>query len=228
MREGHDTDGVVPLPCPPRAPGPPRLVPVLIRCGATAEAAESVEADLLSRWREPHRRYHDHRHLAEVLDRVEHLAAHAVHLDRVRCAAWWHDAVHDGRAGDDERASAALAREQLSGLGVPDRDVEAVARLVLLTVDHDPGSPPDPDAAVLCDADLGVLAAPARRYDGYAADVRLEYAHVPDAQFNHGRSAVLRGLLTAPRLFRTPTGAAWEEPARDNVNRELARLAAQR
>jgi predicted metal-dependent HD superfamily phosphohydrolase len=204
----------------------PDLVPILTRLGADAGAAATVEADLLVRWAEPHRSYHDTRHLDEVLDRVEELARHAEHPDLVRCAAWWHDAVHDGRAGDDERASAALARGQLLGLGVRRRDVDAVTTLVLVTTDHDPGDPADPDAAVLCDADLGVLAAAPDRYQEYAADVRREYGHVPDELFRAGRAAVLRRLLSHERLFRTPTAAGWEPVARANVSRELDALAA--
>lgn len=202
------------------------LAPVLVRLGAAPGPAAAVEADLLHRWREPHRRYHDVRHLQEVLDRVEECAGHAEHLDLVRCAAWWHDAVHDGRAGDDERASAALAREQLTSLGVAGRCVEVIAELVLLTASHDPGSPADPDAAVLCDADLGILAADRGRYDTYAIDVREEYGHVPDELFRAGRAAVLRRLLGLPRLFRTPTGTTWEARARANVSRELEQLGA--
>ena len=206
--------------------GAPDLVPVLVRLGAQPDAARQVQEDLLRRWAEPHRSYHDTRHLAEVLARVEELSGHAEHADLVRCAAWWHDAVHDGRAGDDERASAALAHDQLRALGVAGRHVDAVAELVLLTTHHDPGDPADPDAAVLCDADLGILAARQERYDEYAADVRAEYGHVPDELFSAGRAGVLRRLLSHRRLFRTPTGTRWEEAARDNVSRELARLGA--
>jgi predicted metal-dependent HD superfamily phosphohydrolase len=206
----------------------PDLVPVLLRLEADPGAAAAVRDDLLGRWAEPHRTYHDTRHLAEVLQRVEELVGHAEHPDLVRCAAWWHDAVHDGRAGDDERASAALAREQLLGLGVSGRRADTVAELVLVTTDHDPGEPADPDAAVLCDADLGVLAADPARYREYAADVRREYGHVPDDLFRAGRAAVLRRLLSHPRLFRTPRAAAWEPAARENVSRELDALAAAR
>lgn len=204
----------------------PALAAVLVRLGAPAGPAAAVEADLLLRWGEPHRAYHDVRHLHEVLGHVEQLAHHAERPDLVRCAAWWHDAVHDGRAGDDERASAALARDQLTALGVAPRDVDVVAGLVLLTVHHDPGDPADPDAAVLCDADLGILAAPPERYAVYATDVRTEYAHVPDELFRAGRAAVLRRLLGHRRLFRTPTAAAWEDRARENLSRELDALGA--
>lgn len=204
------------------------LVVALAAVGAEPGPAAAVASDLLRRWSEPHRRYHDLRHLREVLDRVDLLQAHADRPHLVRLAAWWHDAVHDGRAGADERASARLAEASLTGLGVAASVAAEVARLVLVTTDHRPVGPKDRDAEVLCDADLGILAAEPERYAGYAADVRQEYAHVPDDDFRTGRSTVLRRLLEQPRLFRTPTATAWEQQARANVTAELDRLGAAR
>ena len=65
--------------------------------------------EMLTRWSEPHRRYHDVDHLRSVLHIVDQLAGDAVDPDAVRLAAWFHDAVYSGRPGDDERTSAELA-----------------------------------------------------------------------------------------------------------------------
>jgi len=190
------------------------------------EAIHAAGTGLLRRWNEPHRRYHDVVHLTAVLAVVDAAQSHADRPDLVRLAAWCHDAVYDPRAGGDanERASAELAAGLLQGMGVPAESVSEVVRLVLLTVGHRPG-PEDRNAALLCDADLAVLASPAPDYDRYAAAIRAEYAHVPDPAFRAGRAAVLRGLLALPALFHTPDLArSGERPARDNLRRELAGL----
>ncbi len=193
----------------------------------SADSSSAVDAwgrDLLALWRQPHRRYHDALHLTEVLDRVDLLARHAADLDAVRLAAWTHDAVYDPRAaaGANETASADVAREALADLAHP--AVREVVRLVLLTATHDAGGD-DPDGQVLCDADLGVLAAGDERYARYAAGVRAEYAHVPDDAFAAGRSAVLEQLLAHDRLFATATAyELWERRARANVEAELRSL----
>lgn len=173
--------------------------------------------DLLRRWTEPHRRYHDQRHLREVLDALDRLSAD-VPLE-VWLAAWFHDAVHDGQP-DDEQRSADLAARLLGPLP----STAEVVRLVLLTVTHDP-APGDRSGELLCDADLAILAASPERYAEYAADVRAEYAHVSDADFARGRADVLRGLIAPERIYRTPVGREWEPRARANVAAELARLA---
>ena len=194
--------------------------------GAAADDALVAAAGdaLIARWREPHRRYHDADHLVEVLEGVDALEAAAADPGAVRLAAWFHDAVYDGRPGDDERRSAELAVEVLTGLGVPQERVGEVARLVRVTEHHQPPSG-DPDGAVLCDADLAILAADVDRYQRYVAAVRAEYAHVPEGLFRQGRATVLRALEAMPRLYRTEAGRErWEAAARANLARELSEL----
>jgi len=196
--------------------------------GATADEPTVTAAGmaLIRRWSEPHRHYHTLAHLTAVLAVVDAHAHTAAAPDRVRLAAWWHDAVYNPRATGDanERASAALAERTLRALGVAPEGAAEVARLVLLTARHEVGSD-DPDGALLCDADLAVLAAAPAVYDEYAAAIRREYAHVPDPDFRRGRAAVLRHLLGLPALYRVPSLAAqWEASARANLSRELASL----
>ncbi|MGH8829433.1 MAG: HD domain-containing protein [Jiangellaceae bacterium] len=186
--------------------------------------AEAAGRDLLARWSQPHRHYHAVAHLRAVLDAIDELITEAHDADNVRLAAWFHDAVYDGRPGDDERASADLARDVLGRLGLAPARVEEIARLVLLTADHDP-APGDPSGAVLCDADLAVLGGSPEDYAAYAAAVRSDYAHIDDAVFRTGRVAVLEALLAADPLFRTQVGRArWEATARRNLSTELALL----
>ncbi|WP_194823576.1 metal-dependent phosphohydrolase [Micromonospora sp. S-DT3-3-22] len=204
-----------------------RWVAAALTAGAVdGPALTAAGSDLLARWREPHRRYHTAHHLRAVLDLVDRHADLADRPERVALAAWTHDAVYDPRAAADanERASAELAGTLLTGLGVPAATVAEVRRLVLLTAGHRT-APGDRDGALLCDADLAVLATPPEVYDGYASAIRAEYAHVPEADFRTGRARVLDGLLALPALFRLPPLAArWEAPARANLRRELASL----
>jgi predicted metal-dependent HD superfamily phosphohydrolase len=187
---------------------------------------ESAALHLLHRYAEPHRAYHDGRHLGEVLTAVALLAENAHDLPVVVAAAWWHDAVYDVTAtpGGNEEASAALAERTLGGWSVDPARVARVGALVRMTASHDVPDG-DGDAAVLSDADLAVLAAGPDRYGEYTADVRREYAHVPDELFATGRAAVLRQLLGHDRLYRTEQAhERWEQLARINLEGELAAL----
>ncbi|MFF7770835.1 hypothetical protein ACFZC7_30545 [Streptomyces massasporeus] len=179
---------------------------------------------LLTRWQEPQRRYHTVEHLTAVLDRVDELERYARDPDVVRLAAWFHDAVYLPDRSENEERSARLAERALAEAGVPDAKTAEVARLVRLTVTHDPADD-DPDGQVLCDADLAVLASPPSAYAAYTTAVREEYHFVPSDAFREGRAAILRQLLDLPRLFRTPHGTAeWEATARYNLTAELEML----
>ncbi|WP_374112384.1 hypothetical protein [Streptomyces sp. CC210A] len=192
--------------------------------GGRGPEADRYAHELLRRWAEPQRRYHTTDHLLAVLHRVDELAGHAGDLAAVQLAAWFHDAYYLPDRSTNEERSARLAELALPELGVDPSRTAEVARLVRLTVTHDPG-PGDLDGEVLCDADLAVLASEPERYAVYAAAVREEYGFVPDDAFRAGRAAVLRQLLDLGRLFRTPYGAErWEGAARRNLRAELARL----
>lgn len=180
-----------------------------------------ARAALLAAYDDPRRGYHDVRHLTEVLDRLDELAAAGAALDAtpVALAAWFHDGVYDGQPGAEER-SAAWAERALADTA----HAAEVARLVRITEAHDPA---DDDLAgqALCDADLAILASERPRYDEYVAGVRRDYAHVSDRDFAVGRAAVLRDLADRDHLFRTAYARQhWEPAARANLARELAEL----
>ena len=179
-------------------------------------------AALVAAWSEPHRRYHDLAHLAAVLGLVGELAGAAADADAVRLAAWYHDVVYDPERTDNEQVSAERARAGLRGL-VTDERLDEVARLVRLTAGHDP-APDDANGAVLCDADLAVLAAPPEAYAAYASAIRLEYGHLSDEEFTAGRIAVLEHLLALPTLYRTEAAQPWTDTARANLTAELTLL----
>jgi predicted metal-dependent HD superfamily phosphohydrolase len=181
-------------------------------------------ADLVRRYAAPSRRYHDLRHLATVLDAVDVLSGEAADPRLVRLAAWYHDAVYEVDRDDNEERSAALADRSLSTAGLHQADVAEVARLVRLTATHAPRRG-DANGAVLCDADLAVLAGGADEYAAYLAAVRAEYGRFSDEEFRAGRTAVVEELLRLPALYSTAHGtAAWEAAARANLRAELAAL----
>src|SRR5690349_5605702 len=79
----------------------------------------SVREDLERRWSQPHRGYHDLRHLDEVLRALAELRPSAIENDQdwagAVLAAWFHDAVYDVETpADNERLSSQLARTALS------------------------------------------------------------------------------------------------------------------
>jgi predicted metal-dependent HD superfamily phosphohydrolase len=181
---------------------------------------------LVAAYSAPERHYHNLEHLGEMFRVVGRLAAHTDDPLAVQLAIWFHDVVYDPRAKDNEAHSAALAAEMLSPLGIPAATIDRVARLVNATAHLAPAEPTaDRDTAVLLDADLAILGAAEERYRRYAADIRKEYAFVPDADYRKGRAAVLRLFLARPRIFVNQLlFEEGEARARANLAAELKEL----
>jgi predicted metal-dependent HD superfamily phosphohydrolase len=199
---------------------PPRLISLLSSWGADAPAVRVVAADIVTRYAEPHRRYHTSEHIEEMLAITDRLGA----TDEVTCAVWFHDVIYDPPRADNEARSAEHARQALGSLVAPVACVDEVARLVGSTKLHDPIEG-DRNGQVLTDADLAILGAPAARYERYVRDVRAEYAQVSDEEWRAGRKRVLDNFLARPTLFFAPqVRDACDAQARTNLRAELASL----
>ena len=178
---------------------------------------------LVAMYAEPQRHYHNLRHIEDCLrefDSVRHLAREPV---AVELAVWFHDAVYDTRAGDNEERSAELARKWLSEGGADARLVEAVGQLVLATKKHDASL--HVDAPILVDADLSILGQAVERYWEYEAEIRKEYEWVPEAVFAAKRAEILEGFLARERIYKTEEFfGRLEERARVNLRASVQRL----
>ncbi len=164
--------------------------------------------------------------MAWVIRHIEELAAveHVDHLDEVVAAAFYHDAVYEPTHPANERASARLARRDLTTLGWSDERAERVAAMIEATAHGDSGTPIG-DTAILLDADLAILGSDPAAYSDYVASVRAEFRHVDDDDWRTGRASVLQGFVDRPAIYSTPTARGlWEQRARANLATELAEL----
>jgi len=204
-----------------------------VAAGATANEGELVSScrALLDCWSGPERIYHGPKHLVDVLMHVDELAEEAHAPDLVRLAAWFHGSgfsaqarsAYANKAGEDEVASGARARLQLMDLGVSADTAERVSNLVTNLVRHQLVRS-DLDSAVLNDADLAILKSDPQHYKEYLRAIREEYAHIPTIDFVRTRLHITAKLLARPQLFTTVGAAGWEDPARENLTAERARL----
>jgi predicted metal-dependent HD superfamily phosphohydrolase len=192
------------------------------RLGARTDSGALAD-ELLTAWAAPGRVYHDVRHLEDCLAQLDELSLPALTRDRVEAAIWFHDAVYDSLAADNEDRSARWAMESLPALGLDPELAADVARLVRLTRDHAPGA--EEAGRLLCDIDLSILGRPSAEFDTYEQRVRAEYAWVPEAAYRVGRRRVLSAFLQRDPLFQTePFRQRFESSARANLQRALAAL----
>lgn len=199
-----------------------RFEALLRRLGAGGDTGACAEA-LLEAWAAPQRRYHDTSHLVDCLARLDEAPALPSERDLVEAALWFHDAVYDPLATDNEERSAEWARRALARLGVSPSTIEEVARLVLLTRHTAP--PRDPAGWLVCDVDLSILGRAPAEFDEYDRRIRAEYAAVPEAAYREGRRRILSALLTREPLYGTRLfRERYEAAARANLRRAIQRL----
>jgi len=191
---------------------------LLIALGLEPDDYFSILDDLLTRYTQPHRVYHNLDHLAAMFALMPAEYAEQAVLD---FATWFHDAVYDPTRGDNEEQSAVLARKRLEQMRLPQVLIQQVEQLILATRTH---TATDPATALLLDADLTILGADERVYHAYSRAIRQEYAWVSEEAYRAGRTEVLQSFLARKKIYQTPGFAHLEAPARENLGHELKRL----
>ena len=145
--------------------------------------------------------------------------------EAVEAAIWFHDAIYDSRAKDNEAQSAALAETRLAGRTDAGR-LKRISAMILATATHQLPRFDDAaatrDASLFLDMDLSVLGAAPDAFDAYERAVRREYDWVEEPMWRAGRSAVLTNFLARPHIFHTEEFRQRFEPqARLNMARSL-------
>ena len=186
----------------------------------TAGDPQLIYQELVSRYSEPQRHYHNLAHVAECIAEFDSARQLAQDPTAVEVAIWFHDAVYDTHAADNEERSAKLAKERIAqacgwvGLS------ESVAALVLATKTHDPAL--NPDAPLLVDVDLSILGKPKDRFGEYEAQIRREYEWVPIETFKVKRAEILERFLARDRIYTTDHFFdIYEQPARTNLRNSI-------
>ncbi|WP_373789212.1 HD domain-containing protein, partial [Delftia acidovorans] len=158
-----------------------------------ASAPQPVLAELLQSYSEPQRHYHTLQHLGEAMGLLQPALGLAAHPGEVALALWFHDAVYQTQAKDNEARSTDWAPDVLRGQGLPAEVAGRVHGLIMATCHA--AQPSGIDAQLLVDADLGILAADPLRFAEYELQVRAEYEWVPLPLYRAKRREVLQGFM---------------------------------
>lgn len=192
------------------------------RLGARGDA-QAVLNSLLSRYSETHRAYHTLEHVEYCLNELESVRYLVVNPDAVELALWYHDAVYDTKATDNEERSAFLAVEMVRDVFLPDNFGQLIAGLIIAT--KHTSVPAHFDAKLLVDVDLSILGQPEDKFSKYERQIRREYDWVPEEMFVVGRSKILKLFLDRPSIYSTQFFRdKYEEQARKNIANSLARF----
>ena len=187
----------------------------------SAQPSPDLKQQLLTAWDQPQRHYHSQQHLAECLNHFEAAQTLAQHSGEVEIALWFHDAIYELKAKDNEQRSADWAVQALADCGVSETACQRVHALIMATCHA--AVPEDADAQLLVDIDLAILGAAPERFAEYDRQVRAEYAWVPGLIYGFKRKQVLQGFLQREHIYSTPHFAQkLEQQARENLLKATA------
>lgn len=170
-------------------------------CDSSERVIAEAYHDLVKLWGRPERAYHNLSHLQFCLEQLDQASGVTDYYAETGIALWFHDAIYDVHAKDNEEVSALYAISVMSGTSLAVEKIELIAELIRVTTHA--AEVVDRPFDLMVDIDLAILGSGEDEYLVYQEAIRKEYDHVRDDDFVAGRSAVLRSFLKRGYIYHT-------------------------
>jgi predicted metal-dependent HD superfamily phosphohydrolase len=187
-----------------------------------ADHAEEYYRLMVAAYQENQRVYHTRQHIEDCLTLYDRIKSRLQNPDALELAIWYHDAIYEIGAKDNERNSADLFLQH--GRDVfPGPLCDIVEKHIMATLHRG-----DPllhiDSCYMVDIDLASFGKPWDIFINDAEKVRMEMPHVPDHLFYPSQFAFQNTLLDRRQFFQSDYFfERYEETARYNLA-EYSRL----
>ena len=173
----------------------------------------------------PDRHYHDFEHIYESLRTLDHYMSLAENPRAIEAAIWFHDAIYDTHAADNEERSADLAGQWLNKLGEPAAFILLVRKRIMATK-HDKVLEGNhlTDEQLTADIDLTPLGYKAGEFDRLGDCIRREHHWVKEDDYKKRNTRRLRAFLARRTIYYSPNFRMnFERPARKNLLRAIVK-----
>ena len=185
---------------------------------------EVIFKSLVDAYSDRDRHYHNLQHIQHLLDLLTKVKGSCQYFSGLQLATWFHDYIYIPQAKDNELQSALYAEEVLRELNLSQSAIESVKQIIISTQKHQPLMQ-GIDNLIFLDVDLAILGETGDRYQKYARQIRKEYRHLSDRDYQEGRKQVLANFLSRPRIYYTDYFyQKLEQQARGNIQVELNNL----
>ncbi|QNX06604.1 HD domain-containing protein [Acinetobacter seifertii] len=161
---------------------------------------QKILDELIAAYGEKQRAYHSVQHLYECLSLYQSIQSELNDPSAVALALWFHDAIYNPQAPDNELKSAELFEQLMAQDLLPDT-LAKIKRWILATQKH--ALTDETDLQFLLDIDLAILAAPPERFIQYEQQIQQEYAWVEPEVYSIKRKEVLMHFYQSEPLYQT-------------------------
>jgi len=187
---------------------------------------ETLFSDIIKRYSEEHRFYHNLNHIAECLEEFDRFRNFLTKPDEVEMALFYHDIIYDVNKKFNEEASAKFMSNKLNNIGMNKSFVAGINDLIMNTWKHELG--PHPDSGYMVDIDFSSLGAEGDKFILNRENIRKEYqTKFNDKEFLIGTIMFYSNTLQRKRIFLTdPFYELYEAQARENLKKGIELLEA--
>ncbi len=183
----------------------------------TINNGNSLKQKIIKLHNQHHRKYHTIQHLAECIKHLQNNYSYISNPEEIEIALWFHDAIYDIHATDNEEKSAELAFQELLKANVSNEKILRIHQLILATKHS--FSPKHSNQMLIVDIDLSILGSPQSRFLEYEKQIREEFHSVPKAIFQKHRISLLMNFLDKDSIYNTLYfHNNFEKQARENIN----------
>ena len=183
--------------------------------GLNSVQTEAVYNDLVARYEDDGRYYHNLKHIQNVLEIIESVRVIAADLEAIKLAAWFHDVIYDPAATDNEEQSVILFNKLAHNI-LPETVIQKVSKIIKATLHID--NPEDLDEAFMLDIDLSSIAGSWQRFTKDNSNLRREAKDQDCRDYCEKKISFFNMLLDKDRIYFTDFfHAAFEEKARHNM-----------
>ncbi len=191
------------------------------------DVKEKLWQDIVYRYCEPHRAYHNLNHIAYIFSLLSSYLPQVKNPAVMGFAILYHDIVYDTYRKDNEKESAEMAAIHLTELMVKKEIIEQVKVFIMATKLHEVPTEHSlsNDLALFLDLDMAILGEDFETYKMYSSRIRKEYAQYSDELYRAGRKEALEKFLSSENIFITEEfRIVIEDAARKNIRREIGQL----
>lgn len=194
--------------------------------GENLEHFDQVYNDLISKYNNTHRFYHNFDHIKYCLNLLDKVRDEIDDPLAVEMAIWFHDTIYDTGSRHNEEQSADLAVRELEKLKFSQSMLSKIHGLILITKHS--YKPSTKDENYLLDIDLGILGAEETVFQEYEKNIRKEYSWVEDVIYRKKRTEVLTNFFVKKYLYRTSYFIShFEEKAKRNLEKTINEMVKQ-
>jgi predicted metal-dependent HD superfamily phosphohydrolase len=188
------------------------------------EIKQQLWEDIVHRYSEQHRHYHNLAHIAYLFKWCDKYIDQVKHPAVVGFAILYHDIVYDTYRQDNEELSAAIAEAHLTQLNINNKLLNNIKHFIIASKDHViyDDAPLKEDLAIFLDLDLVILASDEEYYKRYSEKIRQEYAKYRDDLYKTGRKLALQKISETPTIYSSKVFRdTLELKARENIKKEV-------